>query len=486
MTIRKISQIIFLLIYIILFLLTTFISTNTINYPVNIFLRIDPLIAITEFFLFKAVIDLLIPAFATILLTIILGRFFCGWVCPLGTIFDITGVLKNGFFKKDILKLYKEKLRNILKKNFKYYLLILLLISAIFSVQLIGFFDPISLLTRTLTISIYPIIKFFSHSENITFFRMNFITFLIFLLIILFSIINTRLWCTSLCPLGALLGFMSKFALLKRNINKKCISCKKCQKVCNMETIDEKFNSKKSECNFCLNCSNVCPKDAIKFNFIIPKPFVRDEKLNLSRKHFITSILGGIVLSPLIKLNYNSKSNYDRLLRPPGALSEEEFLNRCIRCGECMKVCPTNIIQPTFFEIGIESFYSPIMIPRIGYCDYECSLCGQVCPTGAIENISLKEKQKKVIGTAVFNKNRCLPWYKYINCLVCEEHCSIPSKAIRFDEKEVISFDGKRKLVKFPYVIEDLCIGCGMCEYKCPVSGNAGITVRKAKYDIWE
>ncbi|MFH1825188.1 MAG: 4Fe-4S binding protein [Candidatus Firestonebacteria bacterium] len=479
MTIRKISQIIFLLIYIILFLLTDFISSNTIKYPVNIFLRIDPLIAITEFFLFKTVIGLLIPAFVTILLTIILGRFFCGWVCPLGTIFDITGVSRNIFFKKDILKLdlYSERLGNIFKKSLKYYFLVLLLIAAIFSVQLIGFFDPISLLTRTLTISIYPTLKFF---------RLNFITFLIFLLIIGLSIIKTRLWCVSLCPLGALLGVISKFALLKRNVNKKCVSCKKCQKVCGLETIDEKFKSKKSECNFCLNCSNVCSKEAIEFNFNIPKPFIEDEDLNLSRRYFITSVMGGIILSPLIKLNYNSKSNYDKLLRPPGALPEEEFLDRCVRCGQCLKVCPTNIIQPAFLEVGLESFYSPIMAPRIGYCDYECSLCGQVCPTGAIPNIPLEEKQRKVMGTAVFNKNRCLPWYKNVNCLVCEEHCPIPSKAIRFNEKEVMDFDGQRKLIKFPYVVEYLCLGCGLCEYKCPVSGDAGITVRKAKMDIWE
>jgi MauM/NapG family ferredoxin protein len=477
MIIRKISQIIFLLIYVILFLLTTFISSNTINYPTNIFLRIDPLIAITEFFLFKTIIILLIPAFVTILLTIVLGRFFCGWVCPLGTIFDIIRVLK-----KDVLKLYKDKLNNIFKKSFKYYLLILLLVCAIFSVQVIGFFDPLSLLTRTLTISIYPIFKFFFSSSNITFFKTNFITFLIFLLIISLSIINTRLWCINLCPLGALLGFISKFALLKRDVTNKCIGCKKCQNVCSMEAIDEKFKSKKSDCNFCLNCSNVCPVGAINYNFKFLGPFIKEESLNLSRRYFITSIIGGIILSPLIKLNYNPKSNYDRLLRPPGALPEDEFLDKCIRCGECMKVCPTNVIQPSFFEIGIESFYSPIMVPRLGYCDYECNLCEQVCPTGAIENLTLKEKQEYVIGTAVFNKNRCLPWSKFVNCLVCEEHCPVPGKAIRFNEKEIIDFKGNKKLIKFPYVVENLCIGCGTCEYKCPVSGDAGITVRKADY----
>jgi MauM/NapG family ferredoxin protein len=166
-------------------------------------------------------------------------------------------------------------------------------------------------------------------------------------------------------------------------------------------------------------------------------------------------------------------------LRPPGAQDEGEFLKRCVRCGECMKVCLRSALYPASLQAGFYGFYTPTLVPRLGYCEYNCSLCGQVCPTGAIPKLPLEQKQKAVIGLAVFDKDHCLPHAKKLNCMVCEEHCPIPDKAIRFEQVEERDYNGKQITLKKPYVMDDLCIGCGICEYVCPLEEKAGIEVFK-------
>ncbi|MFH1029440.1 MAG: 4Fe-4S dicluster domain-containing protein, partial [Pseudomonadota bacterium] len=145
--------------------------------------------------------------------------------------------------------------------------------------------------------------------------------------------------------------------------------------------------------------------------------------------------------------------------------------------GECMKVCLKNALYPATWQSGIEGFYTPVMIPRLGYCEYNCTLCGQVCPTAAIPALSVENKQCEVLGKAVFDKNHCLPFAKKIDCIVCEEHCPIPDKAIRSREVKMIGQDGAERIVKEPYVVEDICNGCGICENVCPLETKAGIQV---------
>ncbi len=142
-----------------------------------------------------------------------------------------------------------------------------------------------------------------------------------------------------------------------------------------------------------------------------------------------------------------------------------------------MKVCLTNGLQPTLLEAGIEGIWSPILVPRIGYCQYYCTLCGQVCPSGAIRPLSQPEKEKTKIGLAFIDKGRCLPYAQGIPCIVCEEHCPTPKKAIWFEEGVVTRRDGKRARVKQPQVDLDLCVGCAICEFKCPVVDQPAIYV---------
>jgi Pyruvate/2-oxoacid:ferredoxin oxidoreductase delta subunit len=165
--------------------------------------------------------------------------------------------------------------------------------------------------------------------------------------------------------------------------------------------------------------------------------------------------------------------------------NDDEFLKKCVRCGECIKVCLRSALYPALFQTGAYGFFMPVLIPRLGYCEYNCNLCGQVCPTGAIPNLPLERKKKSIIGIAVFDKNRCLPFAKKVNCIVCEEHCPIPEKAIQFELSEERDYTGKKIVLRKPFVVEELCNGCGICENKCPLEGKSAVEVyakdRKAK-----
>jgi MauM/NapG family ferredoxin protein len=163
-------------------------------------------------------------------------------------------------------------------------------------------------------------------------------------------------------------------------------------------------------------------------------------------------------------------------IRPPGATAGEAFLDKCIRCGECMKACPTNAIQPAFLESGLRGMWSPLLKLRVGYCEYHCNLCGQVCPTGAIGKLPIQQKDKTKLGLAVVDRNRCLPWSYGQSCQICYDQCPLPTKAIAMVASEVKRGD-KTLTLKQPQIDSKLCIGCGICENKCPVTGQAAIRV---------
>ncbi|MDI6801707.1 MAG: 4Fe-4S binding protein [Thermodesulfovibrionales bacterium] len=299
----------------------------------------------------------------------------------------------------------------------------------------------------------------------------------IFFLILGLNLIEKRFWCRHLCPLGALLGILSRFSILKRSVSEGCTSCGDCATVCQGNANPDKKEAwRDAECYYCYNCDDVCPQNAVSFGFSGKK---NAAAMDLGRRHIITSMAAGVISVPLLRANPFSKSEFinQKLIRPPGSLVEKEFLKRCVKCGECMKVCITNGLQPTLLEAGLEGIWSPMLVPKLGYCEFRCTLCGQVCPTGAIKRLPIEEKIKVKIGLAMIDNGRCLPYAHAKPCIVCEEVCPTPKKAIWFEKAIVKGRNGKEFIVQQPKVDLELCIGCGICEAKCPVIDKPAIYV---------
>jgi len=496
---RRTSQTLIFAVFIFLFLNTEYKDTDVLPYAVNVFLRLDPLVAAAATVASQAFIAMLWPALIVVGLTLIVGRFFCGWVCPLGAILDFTGWILGR--RRPSRPLPKALV------NLKYLILAALTGSALFTLQLVFLFDPISILIRSLAVAVYPALNFAANalfgalyesgntavtavSEPIyAFLRNHFLAFeqphfqtavatgAIFLAILALEYVDRRFWCRYLCPLGALLGLLGRFGLVRRRVTEPdCTGCGVCEKECRMGSIGEMFvATNRAECIACLDCEALCPEKAIRFT---GSGGAQAAPADLSRRGVLWSFGLGLAAAPLFGSEAIAKTGSPSRIRPPGALPEAEFLARCTRCGECMRVCIANGLQPALFEAGLVGLWSPVLVSRIGYCEYNCTLCGQVCPTGAIEQLELARKQNIKIGLAEIDRSRCLPWKGDSECIVCEEHCPTPEKAIRLRKEKVFSVaTGQVEALKLPYVDEKLCIGCGICETKCPLSDRSAIVV---------
>ena len=491
-TARIASQILFLGLFIYLFAVTHYTGKDYIG-PVEAFFHFDPLITLAITLAGRTVFLHSLLALATILLTIVLGRVFCGWVCPLGGIHQFFSFI----FKK--AKLHKPRSVSAKPLALKYYILIFGLAATVFGLNVFGYLDPFSFLYRSFAVAVFPagtlaasgFIKLLyglklgfigdpltQFVENLTLnavFRQGFIIGLIFLGTIVLNMWRERFWCRYVCPLGALLGFCSAGNIVKPKVDmEKCIKCNLCNLQCETQASPYPDRDwKKPECVYCFTCGAVCPTAAIGFpakNVPRHEPYV-----SLKRRRVILASVGALAAVPFFRLSPLEKRAGDKLIRPPGALPERKFLQKCIKCGECMKACPTNALQPALGEGGPEALWTPVLVPKVGYCEYYCSLCSQVCPTGAIRELRIEDKIKVIIGSAWINKNRCIPYALGRPCIVCEEHCPTSPKAIKFVNVHTVLPDGSVATQKAPVMDLDLCIGCGICENKCPVMDDPAI-----------
>jgi ferredoxin len=273
---------------------------------------------------------------------------------------------------------------------------------------------------------------------------------------------------------------LSKLALFKRQVDEECKGCTLCTDVCPTGTIDPAngYRSDPGECNLCMDCVETCPRGADSF-----KPAVSLAKWNgydPGRREAMFSIGAAVTAVALFRSDLFARRESPYLLRPPGARennADVAAFSKCIRCSECMRACPTHAIQPAVVEAGAEGVGSPVLIMRLGFCDYSCNACSQICPVQAILPVGLDEKRLQVIGHAYIDQNRCIPWSDHRPCVVCLEMCPLPKKAVRVEEIQVWSPDGGSVTLQMPHVIRELCTGCGICEYQCPVSGEAAIRV---------
>ena len=445
---RRISQIFFFALFVWFGIVATF-GTNwwqLRGWPVNWFLQLDPLVAIGTALTTHTLYWPLLWALATVILTILIGRFFCGWVCPFGAIHHFAtylGLRKKPTAKRvDLNKYHKAQ-------AVKYIILIIMLLMAAvpmgntLSLQ-IGLLDPLPLLSRSFTLILLPIADSFSNTifVNQRFYEGAWIIGAIFFTTVALNLAVPRFYCRFVCPLGALFGVFGRFALWRigKAASIACTNCRQCEKNCH-GGCEPAEKIRIAECVLCCNCLDACRHNVLAYQ---TKVSADGEIVNpdISRRGLIFTGIGGLLALPVIRLgNLTGADWYFKQIRPPGALAEGEFLKRCLKCGQCMRICPTNVLQPAGIEGGVEALWSPVLNNRIGSsgCQLNCVACGHVCPTAAIRPFTISEKLginefaktgPIKMGTAFVDQTRCLPWAMDKPCIVCQENCPLSPKAI--------------------------------------------------------
>jgi polyferredoxin len=497
-------------------------------WPVEAFFWFDPFLALLTVLSTHTVYWGLAWSLLTLAITLVLGRAFCGWVCPLGTLQHLMAWIRPGRELRGKRRALANRPRSW--QRLKYYLLLTFLGAAAafgpFEGSVWGgLFDPLSFAVRGLGVGLWPLMQYLglrstdlagqtglrsvqaasdaaqdwlsSHvwAQSQFYYQQAWLMAGLLLLLLLVTRWLPRFWCRALCPLGALLGVLSRFSLLGMNKrHDRCTNCNLCLRHCQgADSPEGGTQHRQAECHLCFNCQAACPERVISFGFF-PDRSATEPRPNLDRRAAVASVAAGALAIPAFRLGTWPDRAYDpKVIRPPGSVEERAFLARCIRCGECMKVCPNNALHPALFEAGVEGLWTPILIPRIGYCELSCVLCGQVCPTGAIRKISEKARvgggQASIkIGVAAVDRGRCLPWGMSIPCIVCEEFCPTSPKAIWVEEVDVPKRASEHGpggsapamgtvRVKRPYVDPVLCVGCGACEKVCPVVDRPAIYI---------
>ncbi|HHQ47476.1 MAG TPA: 4Fe-4S binding protein, partial [Acidobacteria bacterium] len=383
----------------------------------SLFLAIDPLHGVVA-----ALSDWTVPGYLwagmlVLAATAFLGRFFCGWICPLGTLQQLVSWLAapRGRLRRE---------RNRYRRWFaaKYLVLTSLLVWAALGLSHAGWLDPISLLTRAVASGFRPL---WHGGASPT----GWISAAMVVVILVLSTWIPRFHCRAVCPLGALLGLAARLAPLRiRRDATVCTGCELCLIAC--QGADEPLGDHRvSECHVCLNCLPSCPETGLRYGLARetapPAP-----SLDVGRRQFLVTATATLVLAPAVRVAGGGHgARTADAIRPPGALNEEAFLARCITCGACVDSCPTGALVPDLGRTGVDGLFTPVLVPRRGWCEPSCTRCGEVCPSRAIATLTPREKQaingpaKVVIGTAFVDRGRCLPWAMDTPCIVCEEMC---------------------------------------------------------------
>lgn len=488
MTFQRLLQGISLATFVVLVGLTAFPLITPIT--VDAFISMDPVVVAGTWLSGRNFIPAFWAGVLILVATPLVGRFFCSTLCPMGTTLDLADRCFGATGQKTR---HTPGLRPI-----KFFLLFFILGAALLGVSFVFLASPLSLITRFYGLILYPALsaaaaKIFSFmgplAETLNLpavsyvhiavprFSLQWVTVVLFIGIFAGALSSPRFWCRYLCPAGAAFALLAKTPRVRRRVSNACTTCGICQKKCPMDAIGENpADTHHDECIVCETCVRACPVKAITFAPTAGRRHLPATGFINTRRRFLGATLAGAGAAvvthtslsyPLARNGLGVVAPPD-LIRPPGAVPEIDFLATCIRCGACMKACPTNTLQPIGLAAGVAAFFSPRVIARRGPCEPSCNACGRVCPTGALRSLSGEEKIWAKIGTAQILRHRCLAWEFDKKCLVCDEVC--PFGAVTLQRVPGISS-------AVPFVDETRCSGCGFCEFHCPVQHQSAIEI---------
>jgi ferredoxin-type protein NapF len=420
------------------------------------------------------------------LLTLLFGRVYCSSVCPLGTLQDIVSYVgkKYGSKRKRFYKFTSAH------NGWRYTFLAATFITGIAGVMTgVALLDPFSSFGR-ITVSLFrPLLLLGNNALSAILGNFDiydvyhvdiegFAFYPVIVPLLILAIVGYMAWkrgrfyCNTVCPVGSLLGLLSRYSLFQIRIAEKtCTACGICSYECKAECIDTK--SKKvdmSRCVNCFNCLGSCPAGGLTYT--AKKSEAKqataavDEPVNYRKREFISATLaylaGFTAVSyaqdaPTPKKESTIPVRRESVSSPPGSGSIDHFTNYCTGCHLCISACPTDVLQASFLEYGFTGMLQPFMDYKTGYCNYDCTVCGDVCPSGAILPLVVKEKKRVQIGKVKFIEDNCIVFTEETDCGSCDEHC--PTKAV---------YMVPHKKIRAPKLDEEVCIGCGACENVCP------------------
>lgn len=439
-----------------------------------------------------------------IILTLLFGRVYCSVICPLGIMQDIVSWISGKRKGKKLRFSYSPQL-----KWLRYGFLVLFLVALVAGIgsvaALLAPYSSYGRIASNLFAPVYAwgnnILAYFAErADSYAFYEKeiwlkSLPTFIIaaitFIIIVTLSWKNGRTYCNTVCPVGTVLGFLSKFSLFRPVINhEKCKSCGLCAKKCKASCIDSK-NEKidYSRCVTCFNCIENCKQGAISYTMRRDRATkakaeakaeaeTTQNSTSNSRRTFLTGA-GVLIGTAAVKAQETKVDGglaviLDKKVPkratpivPPGAESLKHFRQHCTGCQLCVSVCPNNVLRPS---TDLTSMMQPESSYERGYCRPECTKCSEVCPAGAIKKIAKEDKSSTQIGHAVWVKKNCIPVTDGVKCGNCARHC--PVGAIK-----MVALSPDNKELRIPVVNEERCIGCGACENLCPARPFSAIYV---------
>ena len=428
---------------------------------------------------------------ALVILTLLFGRIYCSSLCPMGICQDIVAWFSKRFIRK---KKYRySKAKTVLRWS----VLAATLVAFIFGFTfLVGLLDPYGAYGRMVTHLFRPaylagnnlLASIFTSFDNYTFYRVSIyalgisstlIALVMLLVIGIMAWRNGRTWCNTICPVGTILGFISKYAFFKITFeDEKCNSCGLCSMKCKASCIDVQNKViDQSRCITCFNCIESCNRDAMKYRFALPwrsnktedvpafTYLKEEEPHDPSKRRFLSaSLITGLAVGRMLAQSATNgllpkrELSRETPIAPPGVLSFDHLREKCISCHLCVSKCPSHVIKPAFLEYGLGGMMQPKLYFDHGFCNYDCTICGDVCPTGAILPLTKEEKHHTQMGQVQLIIENCIVYYDETSCGACSEHC--PTQAVH-----MVPYKGA---LTIPEIDQEICVGCGGCEYVCP------------------